>query len=377
MLRSPMPMPTHPVETNTPQQAVLSKKSCMTVAFRPWWQDNPYQQLLASHLEALGVEIRKVGTHTHLPLNGGKPDIIHLHWLHQFFLPPKPKTPLENLLRFFTGLFILKLMGSKLVWTAHNLKDHDNRNPLADKICTYTVAKLADRIIAHSETAKLEILQAFSIRNPDKVAVVPHGNYIGTYENTISRRDARAQLQLPDSSPVLLFLGSIRPYKGVLELIHAFKQLNPSDLRLVIAGKPSDAETTATIEAAIAHHPTIHFIPGFVPDNDIQVYMNACDAVVFPYKDILTSGAVLLAMSFGRACIAPRLKGIAETLDDTGSILYDPQSDIGLTQALQDTVQRQEELSHMGEHNRQRAEQWNWQFVAEQTLHVYQSCSQS
>jgi beta-1,4-mannosyltransferase len=378
MLRSPTPVPpplNEPTSASVEEQP--QKSTVKKVVFRPWWNDNPYQQLLANHLEVLGVEVRKVGIQTHLPIHGGKPDVIHLHWLHPFFLPPKPTTSVESLLRFLVGLSLLKLMGVKIVWTAHNLKDHDNRNPLADKICTRAVVRMADRIIAHSETAKRETLQAFSIRNSRKVAVVPHGNYVGSYENTISRAEARTQLCLPESSLVLLFLGSIRPYKGVLELIRTFQQLQHPDLRLVIAGKLPDDATEATIKAAIAHHPTIHFIPGFVPDEDIQVYMNACDAVVFPYKDILTSGAVLLAMSFGRACIAPRLGAIAEALDDTGSVLYDPQSPTGLLQAMQDAVQRQSDLSQMGHHNRQRADLWSWSSVAEQTLRVYQSCFQS
>ncbi|WP_242482112.1 glycosyltransferase, partial [Trichormus variabilis] len=65
----------------------------------------------------------------------------------------------------------------------------------------------------------------------------------------------------------------------------------------------------------IDNEPNIKFIPGFVPSEKLQIYLNACDVVVFPYRDILTSGAVMLAMSFGRACIAPRKGCIAEVLD--------------------------------------------------------------
>jgi len=58
--------------------------------------------------------------------------------------------------------------------------------------------------------------------------------------------------------------------------------------------------------------------------------MNACDVVVFPYQEILTSGAVILAMSFGRACVAPRLGCIQDVLDDKGAFIYEPSNKAGL-----------------------------------------------
>jgi len=48
----------------------------------------------------------------------------------------------------------------------------------------------------------------------------------------------------------------------------------------------------------------------FIPDNDIQIYMNAADIIVLPYLDILNSGVAILAMSFGKPVIAPRTGSI-------------------------------------------------------------------
>ena len=62
---------------------------------------------------------------------------------------------------------------------------------------------------------------------------------------------------------------------------------------------------------------------GFVPDDELQVYLRAADVVATPFLEILTSGSVLLAMSFERAVIAPRRGCVAETVGDDGGILYD------------------------------------------------------
>jgi glycosyltransferase involved in cell wall biosynthesis len=118
----------------------------------------------------------------------------------------------------------------------------------------------------------------------------------------------------------------------------------------------------------------IKLCPGFIPDDQIQLYMNACDVVIFPYRDILTSGAVLLAMSFGRACIAPRKGCIGEVLDDTGAFLYEIDDENGLMKAMKSALDKSSHLSVMGQHNRHLAEKYNWKHIAEMTNDIYRSC---
>jgi len=344
----------------------------LKLIFHPYWCDNPYQKLLAEHLIKLGVQWKEKTLNN--SLRGDLPDILHLHWLHENFIETNRKDATINTLKFIRRLVILRLVGVKIVWTAHNLKDHDNRYPLLDRICTTLVVRLAHAIIAHSDLAKSEVASNFNLQNRDKIFVIPHGNYIDFYENKIERTQARSILGVPDSSICLLFLGSIRPYKGLPELLNAFKQLHSDEVQLIIAGKPSKAIETERIREETSVYNNIKFIPNFIPDHQIQVYMNACDAVVFPYKDILTSGGLLLAMSFGRACIAPRKGCFEEILDNSGAFLYDPDIQAGLAQAIKGAIQQKAHLLDMGEHNRQLAEQWNWSRLAEMTIKVYQQC---
>ena len=125
------------------------------------------------------------------------------------------------------------------------------------------------------------------------------------------------------------------------------------------------------ITQRIAGCANIKFMPGFIPDDQIQVYMNASDAVILPYRDILTSGAAILAMSFGRACIAPRLGCINDILDEHGAFLYDPDATDGLVRALKSAVASGRDLSRMGAYNRYLAKQWDWERIAQRTLDVY------
>lgn len=338
------------------------------------WKFNPYQKLLVKHLAKLGVQIEEVDCRTiFLPilLKHGKPDFVHFHSVHSFFLSPSRFKSVTKLLVFISQVLILRLIGVRIIWTVHDLKSHSSRYLGIDRFGTTLFTRIAHGIITHYDVAKREVITALRLQNANKVFVIPHGNYIDYYENKIDRVEARTALNIPHSSLVFLFLGRIEGYKGVVEMIDAFKQLHHKEAQLVIAGKPETEQLEELLKQKIAGDDNIQLISGFVPDDQIQVYMNACDVVMFPYLDILTSGAVLLAMSFSRVCIAPRKSCFTEVLDDSGAFLYDPNLGEGLSQAMNSAIQRKSELLSMGEHNRQLAEQWSWSRVAKMTLDLY------
>ena len=78
---------------------------------------------------------------------------------------------------------------------------------------------------------------------------------------------------------------------------------------------------------------------------------------------------VLLAMSFGRAVIAPRRGCVIDTLDEAGGILYDADDPQGLEGALR--VALDADLEAMGRHNGERLDRFDWSRVAEATRDVY------
>ncbi|MBE9209868.1 glycosyltransferase family 4 protein [Nostoc sp. LEGE 06077] len=354
----------------------------MKVIFAPTVNDdNPYLSQLIANLQKINIQVETISSNSFFlsaVISHWKPDIVHFHWLDPLFQVPnrnKFKSILK-LLSFIVQLIILKISGVKIVWTVHNLKNHENLNLFLDRISSFMVFRLAKAIITHCNAAKEEFLEVFSGTNTDKIFVIPHGNYVDSYENKIEKPIAREKLCLKQSGTIFLFLGLIRPYKGVFELIDTFKQLDNDEAQLVIAGKiyRDSPEIAEALIQKISDDKRIKLIPGFVPSEEVQFYMNACDIVIFPYRDVLTSGAVLLAMSFGKACIAPRKGCIGEALDDTGAFLYKIDDESGLIQAMKSALCKHSELSFMGQHNRYLAEKYNWKHVAEMTDDVYRSC---
>ncbi|MEO0840351.1 MAG: glycosyltransferase family 4 protein [Cyanobacteria bacterium J06643_5] len=376
-----------PIELNSQKSQLdsnhINKKNSkyLKAIFLPVFnQINPYQQQLIQQLVGLGMQIEKGNVSNYLIptiIKQGKSDILHLHWLHPLFIRSNLAKSIFRLTALAVELCILKVIGIKIIWTAHNIKNHDSLYVHLDKICTKFIAKVSNRIIAHSQSAKVEIIKQLNIKNHQKIFVVPHGSYIGYYDNSISRKEARNQLNIPHEKVVMLLLGSIRENKGVIELIENFKQINREEAELIIAGKPANQELENKIEHQISNNNNINnikFISGFVPDEEIQIYMNASDVIVFPYQEILTSGAVFLAMSFKKACIAPHQGCFGEVLNDNGAFLYNSDCQNGLFQALESAIKNKHQLINMGEYNFELAEKFNWNNIADMTLKVYQSC---
>lgn len=353
-----------------------------TATFFPQGSDdnNPYQRELANGLRRLGITVEGLSYRTIFfwdIVRQKKPVVLHLHWLHSFLVRTTLLKSLASASLFVTQIILLKLAGVKIVWTVHNLKNHDNQHLKLERFFTSIVAKLCNAIIVHGDSVKNEVASSLGLKNNNRIHSVPHGNYLDCYPNTISHEKAKAELQLT-SEPTFLFLGLIRPYKGVIELMEAFEAIEHPQVknaRLLIAGKiwSEDPDFRDRVIQKVNETPNVTLISEFIPDDQLQLYFNACDAVIFPYKDILTSGAVLLAMSFGKACIAPRLGCIKDTLDDEGAVLYEAEDINGLSKAIQHAIEIQSSLKHKGRHNLGLAKQLTWRYIGELTQKVYQS----
>ncbi len=346
----------------------------MKVVHLPVYDDNAYQPLLLAALARQGTKAVRGGgggTFFRTALLRWRADVLHFHWLHPYLLRPTRWGSLLRSARFLLEVALLRLAGQRVVWTVHNLQNHERRHVGIERFFTRLFARLADGVIAHSPGAGAQAARAFGIRDAGRIAVVPHASYVGCYPNEIAAGAARERLGLPPSAVVFLFLGRIQPYKGVLELVETFRQMEGADARLVIAGRPADDDARRVIEEAVAGDPRVLFRPGYVPDDELQVYMNAADVVALPFRDILTSSSVVLAMSFGKACLVPARGCIPETLPEGGGFLYDPDDPRGLPSALAEAYRRRDDLAEMGQINLRQARQWTWDRVASATAEVY------
>jgi glycosyltransferase involved in cell wall biosynthesis len=334
---------------------------------------NPYQRLLVQGLEHCGIssEIAKPRWQAvlRLALRRGA-TIVHFHWLHGFALK-KWLIPYVPQIAVLMQVALLRLLGRRIVWTAHNLNNHENRRLTQDYWFTWVMARLAHRIIAHGEIARQRVVDTFDV-DRRKVVVIPLGHYIDCYPNDVLQPGARAQLGLPQASLVVLFFGWVRRNKGAEQLVRTFRDREFDEMYLLVAGNVNKPALAEALKDESKGAPNVRLHLKFVPDEDVQLFLNSADVVVFPYQDVLTSSAVVLAMSFGKPCIAVRLGCMEEVLDERGAFFYDRDDPDGLRRSLMAVRDAgMERLREMGAHNRRTAARWDWDGIARATLDVY------
>jgi glycosyltransferase involved in cell wall biosynthesis len=340
----------------------------------------PYQANLARALSerGVGVTLAKLGQSKAAPSLIGavrgrpRPDIVHMHFTHRFMSGGQGRVSWAKALRFIADLARLKLAGVRICWTVHDLISHGARTPDREYLVHEALAALCDVVFVQSKAAAALVTAHYGRRIPvaGKLVLIQRGNYIRDYPNTIGREAARAELGIDRDRFVLLFLGSVAPYKGVDLLLRTFRRLELERATLVIAGRMVVKLSPRNPEGR-----DIRIHPGFVPVERVQVYMNAADVVVLPYRDILASGSAVLAMSFGRAVIAPRITSLPELLDEHGAFLYEPDERGGLARAIRRAAQA--DLAAMGRHNFERALLLDWDSIADKTVAAYASLLRS
>jgi glycosyltransferase involved in cell wall biosynthesis len=323
---------------------------------------NPYILLFKRAIErqGFGVNVKREFNLSWLFSEGKKSDVIHLHWLNSnyslqekgkehFFLKRLihyrfVKIVLEFvcLIDFVLAFIIAKATRKIITFTVHDLYEFGKKSlhrKYLIEIRRHIVFRFSNSIHVHNHYTRKLLKKKYKRRKG--IFVIPHGNYIGFYTNTITKSKARDHLGLSDNCFVFLFLGLIRPYKGLEDLIEAFKKNNLPEARLMIVGRVFGVDNyESKLKALIRSDQRIKLIPKFIPDDSIQIYMNACDIFVLPYRDITTSGAAVLSLSFGRPIIAPSIASFPEIVTSETGILYDPQQKKALNVALDEAISK-------------------------------------
>lgn len=346
----------------------------------PSYKWNPYQRLLAGALTEAGVEATAVHEwSTRAPLVGtwwqqGRPEVVHLHWIHEFLGGGKG-TPSAGQARWFEWqLRALKAAGVRVVWTVHNLRSHESEGDDPNDAAAHrAVIERADAIILHCEYAREALIELYqpSAAARARMHVLAHGSYVRHYEVDLPQETARRALGLTDAGTIFAFVGSIRGYKNVGELLDAFMrvgELSPDD-RLLIAGKPLPRKFGRQLEKLASEDRRIVLELDRLPEEELTRVLRAADAVVLPFRDILTSGSAILALSHGRPVIAPAMGCLPESLPAAATFLYDPEADHALVEAIR--AAKGADLAAMGERARAWADTLDWGPIAEQTAELY------
>jgi glycosyltransferase involved in cell wall biosynthesis len=129
----------------------------------------------------------------------------------------------------------------------------------------------------------------------------------------------------------LLFFGTIRPYKGLEELLEVFNGLTEqeaSGLWLTVVGETwENCTEPARLIATSPHRDRITFVNDYVPDEVVSAAFAHADVIVLPYRRSSSSGPLHVAMSWGLPVVVTRVGGLPEAAEGYGGAVFVPPAD--------------------------------------------------
>ena len=162
-------------------------------------------------------------------------------------------------------------------------------------------------IILHSEKTKDDLVNNSSMVNLQNRIHIIH---FGQFESYLQYGEGKEIKQIVSDS--LLYLGFIKPYKGLKYLYEAVKLL-PADFtkKIIVAGGGYDEALDK-----MKNDNRFFVINRFIDNDELVWLIKHCKAVVCPYIAASQSGLVQTAMVYQKPVIATKVGAFTELIHD-------------------------------------------------------------
>ena len=308
-------------------------------------------------------------------LEAHPPAVVHLQWS---LLPAVERRALRR----------LRAAGVAVVQTVHNARPHAGERAFAPAAArlggsegwAVTAGETATLVALSEATAKA--LLATRPELGGRIRIIPPGIDAPGGAGTSDRPTARARLGLDAAAPVALFLGLIRPYKGLDLLLEAFAGVlrGLPEARLVVAGLPRPSfRPYARQIARLGLGERVHTDLRYLPQNVMDDYLAAADLVVLPYRGASQSAVLGAALARDRPVVASATGGLPEMLPEVAAEMLVPAGDVAaLERAMSRLLGDRAAAAELGRRAGQAArEGCSWARSAAATVELYRELTRA
>lgn len=240
---------------------------------------------------------------------------------------------------------------------------------LLNKVLDY-----ADVIIA---TTKSYVEESKFLKGyKDKITLIPNGINIDEFNISYSKEECRNKLGLSADKKIILFLGSLVPYKGPDILLKAFSIIKKEipDVELVFAGRGEMQKELEKLAEKFSVKESIKFA-GFIEEDLKPFYYKAADIFCLPSTNMGESFGIvnLEAMASGVPIISSNLGGIPDIVEDgKNGLLVKPGDSKSLADAMIFLLENEDARKKMGNDGKMKVEDYSWKKIAEKTEEIYE-----
>lgn len=295
------------------------------------------------------------------------PDVIHVQYLPML----QWGTPID-----FWFLQYCRNVGSSLVCTVHDILPSDTGEKHAPTF--QKLYGMMDALICHSDAVKQQLTTRFAFP-ADRIRVIPHGPFFHDLPPAWEVSEPQ-RLKERNAEVKVLFQGLIRPYKGVDFLLDGWSEVQRSgaNAKLIIAGNSDDPNLLNAIREkvnSLGLQSTVELHLNFLPIEEMIACYQAADIVVYPYKAVTTSGALMTGVAQAKAIIATGLPPFIEILEhEKNALLCQYGNTAQLASALLRLINDPSLRSRLGaEVSKLNLGKRAWDVIAAQTYDCYVS----
>ena len=177
----------------------------------------------------------------------------------------------------------------------------------------------------------------------------------GTWVPHARQAPAHDALRWPLSvKPLVLFVGTPRPHKGLEDLVLAFRRVRHQEAQLWIVGAGNDHK----LRQLASSDPRVSLRPA-VPLAQLQELISSAWLVAIPQRDAAVSRAQLPAklmdaMAQGKAIVATNVGDIPKWLAGDCGVVVPPSDPEALGEALGSLIEQPDRLNKLGQNARRR-----------------------
>jgi N-acetyl-alpha-D-glucosaminyl L-malate synthase BshA len=230
----------------------------------------------------------------------------------------------------------------------------------------------ANRVISVSQDCRRHAIAAGA--PSDRIRVIYNGVDAKRFSPRKSNKHIRQVLGVSDSAQLVLFVGSLRRYKGVDVLIRAMSRVvesEPSAVAVIIGNGPQKEKLIALRDLLGLQKAVI--FAGLVPNSEIVSYQNECDVFLLPSRRESFGIAAVEAMACAKPVIGTKVGGLKEVIEGgrTG-VLVEPGNYLQLARAIIQVLEDKSYARRLGENGRRKVEaEFDWKKIARRTLSLY------
>lgn len=320
----------------------------------PRWLPRPLELIMKGLLHILGM-FRLLMT-----LRRIKPDVVHFQWLS---LPIIDAVFLPIFRRI-----------APVVLTVHDSNPYMGSGPLLLRAGSRMAISRCDQFVVHNVLSKQRLEEQGL--EADRIHQIAHG----LLESTVAKDGGLTSRT--DQRMHFLQFGKLKDYKGTdifLEALALISEAERGKLRVSVVGRPY-IDTQPLTDLVVKHRMdgVVDFRFDFISDAEMSDLFAETDFLVFPYREIDTSGVLMVAMARGIPVIASDIGCFSEMLTDgKQGILVPPNDPKKLALAIRAVIAEPEKQALMAAGMTTLCHSIpSWEAIAENTTLVYERAQQ-